>query len=80
MPHIRQNIIWDQKETLETLQINKLQKVKQAHIPKNLQMETVLQQEVNKIYQHHKKIKRMEFLLIKNMDLIRNKMNTMNRT
>lgn len=80
MPHIRQNIIWDQKETLETLQINKSQKVKQAHIPKNLQMETVLQQEVNKIYQHHKEIKRMEFLLIKNMDLIRNKMNTMNRT
>ena len=80
MQHIRQKIIWDQKETLETLQINKLQKVKQAHIPKNLQMETVLQQEVNKIYHHHKEIKRMEFLLIKNMDLIRNKMNTMNRT
>ena len=80
MPHIHQNIIWDQKETLETPQINKLQKVKQAHILKNLQMETVLQQEVKKIYQHHKEIKSLEFLLIKNMDLIRNNMNTMNKT
>lgn len=38
---IHQKILQVQKETLETLQISKIQKLKQDHTPKNPQMESL---------------------------------------